>query len=1715
MGQVDPGSREYGHGLFLIRWSRLLKSIGFALRVSSYATRYSSVLGNAEVKLTMIYRECYALLRLGRNHAASIVAALGTLAGVSQALSLFANCPPQPTSSQLQQYLGQILDRILDLINCLTCYFQDSPVGLGNTTRPSGLRTSLGKPLAAFDLQADQLLNEIWTHHIPSSVRDVLVDFKQVQLLLQPQDEVVRTTQMILLAERGSRHEFTCEWFSKPFLDFVRGSDIALWIDGRTGCGKSVLCGWILESLQSAVDGREYAPIAYSIDPQLPSETSTTCVLKGLLRQMVERQYRSSKLYEALAHFIGAVTTGDNPVQVEGALCACLETAISEADKPTMLVIDGLSELDGGEAAAAALFSTLLRFVANNPLVRLMVLSRPFTFSPATSLRRRTTEAKDVHKDIYKVITDLVPTQSTIPAAEVARRIEHEADGNFFWSLLAFQEWSAQNFSQQSWRTLPVSLEANIVSKLDFLDPMISIILFNSVIATRPLRLVEIEVISRLDVHKRLLKPKTQDISRVIENACGSVLVVQEGIVLFRHAILKQALLDMLQFENLLLCPEMHADMACRLLLYIKIVLGQPSELTLKLMPSLALEDLFHAHPLLPYALHYWTKHIVSSSMFPEPGYFKPHSDCSIIFPDTVQAAIVEASYWKRDPSTESIRVLQTATEIRKNIFGDHEATLETAACLAEALKLRSDFTGAANYFYMASEIAQAALPEFHPFTATCMLKFLDVADDSEISDRASRKANVLRYMISMYHTERAASSDQAMEARNWLATHYAETQEHALSTEMYRVMHRLTVDRHGKDSYQAKDAAEKLATAMQHQSEGGDNSYSDSVYDDILQRYDITDPRRIKASTSKAEAYRSLEDPLNAELIYVNLWYGLAESCHLQRNLENHEKLLQCGVMYSKFLREYGRTWDSQNVILGLWSQQQASGYQSSTISALLLEVALEMNHAGLQDMALDILHAVLDYPATHESDAISKSISETTRDMVGEAHSSSNHTALQRVLEAKKSQGLTIDDVPLVNALVKNFLECGRFDEVVAIGAETLHRLWPSVLDSSYGRDPVDINLLDSELASIAKSLAHAYSSTSQFESLGLVYWHLFHKARHSETVDDSTAVEYGNLALGVLEQTGQVHQMITLREDLLDLCVKRDGERHSKTIEARYALASLYSQEQLLDEARQQYTRIIDNLKQPTFYESAALPALRRLIEIYSREKRWDDAQATYAALWETFLSKGMEFGFNPSNSKALYEEYTALLKKQDAANISRLRKITEQYISVCSALWGDQHSVTMEAVLGLADIELSLQPDNNKAMQLYESIVDEERISPDQQDDARALTEAAENRLTDLYRARINDGRNTTSRTFPLQGEAIARAVRLVGKRYQSEKTRWGTSQPATLSTLAIWVSLLSQDSRSVAIQELESAIHSLMESDVQPSSLYNAAVLLATSYSSNGFTEEGLTTVQNLTERVIFDEYAGRSKLVFLVAFEAHLTGSVVDFAKVHAKILKLSALWECYKQASQGADPGQILASGARLRSFLVEHGSPERGTLIEDDLYERFLQYYGAAFAQGIQSAKDFFFLLLEELSSEGLQIETPDIPSTASAALNNRAGSLLSKREYMAALNLLIPGFEFLCFVEGFGNSDHSVLTNVLRLGLMLAVPNEDQDVGDRMISWSKTFLQETLQQCRSQHLDLFNLVEIEQVSRVASVLGIHKTYEDLEVSNCADRSFDVMVC
>lgn len=790
----------------------------------------------------------------------------------------------------------------------------------------------------------------------------------------------------------------------------------------------------------------------------------------------------------------------------------------------------------------------------------------------------------------------------------------------------------------------------------------------------------------------------------------------------------------------------------------------------------------------------------------------------------------------------------------------------------------------------------------------------------------------------------------------------------------------------------------------------------------------------------------------------------------------------------------------------------------------------------------------------------------------MMSDFQSNPSEAALLSILDATKSRGLSGMGPLMVNALATSLVDHGHFDDVITVTSETMYQLWPSLMDGYKGHDLSAPDPLVPDLVRLASNLARAYMRSNRMEGAGRVYWHLFQAMRHSDTVDDESDVfEYANLALTAFEQFGQVDQMVALREDLLDHCLVKHGEDHPIALESRYALGSLFLQQQVFEKAKQHYFRIVNDLKQPTF---AALPALRKLIDICCREQCWDQALQVYASLWTIFLTKGLEYGFDSSRAKALYAGYTDLLQKQDPVETGVLHEVTESYRSACLTMFGEHDPATMEAALFLADSWNGRRPGCVEAVRLYEWLVDEqEGIILDQRDDTRATVEAAQNFLIEFYQACVDrdnmqiqgasstkavilpdeylkmvrvQGENTsrtvilpekdTTRATRLRGNTLTRAIHLQGKRYDHVKMRQGAYQPATLSNLVIWISMLqmedSQDSQAVAVRELQLAVDAVISSDLQPSALYHAAVVLATSFSA-GFVEEGIETVQRLTEQVIFQQddvgdnvqHAKRSDLVFLTAFEEYLTGSTMGFAEIHAKVLMESALWESYKRLNQaGADPGMTLACGARLHRFLREHKSQQRATLVEQGLYERFLEFYGAAFTHSIQTARDLFLVLLNELSSDRLKI---DIPTLSCIALIKRVGSLLEEGHYQSALHLSTSGPEFVRFVGSFANSSN--LERGFRFALMLMPTNADvslitdyalakharapdrvpaasapasnHDTAAQMLKLSGEVLTETLQQCPAQSFN-FITMDIQLISHVASVLGLQQNYEELEV-------------
>ena len=314
---------------------------------------------------------------------------------------------------------------------------------------------------------------------------------------------------------------------------------------------------------------------------------------------------------------------------------------------------------------------------------------------------------------------------------------------------------------------------------------------------------------------------------------------------------------------------------------------------------------------------------------------------------------------------------------------------------------------------------------------------------------------------------------------------------------------------------------------------------------------------------------------------------------------------------------------------------------------------------------------------------------------------------------------------------------------------------------------------------------------------------------------------------------------------------------------------------------------------------------------------------------------------------------------------------------------------------------------------------------------------------------------------------------------------------------------------SLDCKDLAIGHLQEAIASTLRSELEGKALVDAATTLASSYATNGYLQEGLERLQALREQMIFHEatstrkdfgLGNRSKLAFLTAFEAGLEQSSKDFAAIHSRVLLEVAVRESFQALDRTKSPVEvILTHGARLYTLLGKHYPSYKGEDLQQQLSDLFMDKYGSAFTTG---GPKFFKILLKALSVQRQQF---DLPHLACVALNEEAQNLADQRKFSELLEVSAPGFDFLRYTRAYEIAEN--FEYGMELGLILgdecSSAASEQSINKQMLELSKLVLREVMQFCRANNFDL-EKVNIDELSRVAAVLGRQQNYYDLEVSS-----------
>lgn len=158
--------------------------------------------------------------------------------------------------------VGDAFKTLLVLLREIAVYYQLKINDIPSNQVSLDFGAAFGRHLEAFYKRKNHIVDSMWEYTLGDNIS---VDIRTIRKWLVPNDRIVRTIVDDSLAARAHRDEFSCEWFQRPLLDFSRGEEDVMVINGPAGCGKTFLSGWILERLQWPLGRKTYSTISYSV----------------------------------------------------------------------------------------------------------------------------------------------------------------------------------------------------------------------------------------------------------------------------------------------------------------------------------------------------------------------------------------------------------------------------------------------------------------------------------------------------------------------------------------------------------------------------------------------------------------------------------------------------------------------------------------------------------------------------------------------------------------------------------------------------------------------------------------------------------------------------------------------------------------------------------------------------------------------------------------------------------------------------------------------------------------------------------------------------------------------------------------------------------------------------------------------------------------------------------------------------------------------------------------------------------------------------------------------------------------------------------------------------------------------------------------------------------------------------------------------------------
>lgn len=1359
--------------------------------------------------------------------------------------------------------------------------------------------------MASIWKRRDHLTSRLWSIKLSSRSYRQSISLDSIRRRLKS-DRSAKGAFYDQVAESLKRAEDTCEWLKTPLVEFFRGNEKALTITGESGCGKTVLAGWVKERLQRPLDHVQYSTLTYHFPYDSPAQCTVLSFLKSILFQLLEKSVGDVDLYQKLVDSFEAYDKHHSLTKLEGSLWAALESGLgtlNERHVNLTIIVDGFHEIRGDNVTPLDFHKTLRQKISSFQHIRMITLSKAISHL-SDGCYHLTINQQHLQQDIKTYLRQSLSKISGYRGLSSADRekmvgeLSLRAKSSFLWGYLVVRiliEENATSSSEafcKSAAGISSSLDEQIkklVSKLSLKDETTQTLLSFMLVANRPLAVAEMAELLRLNVKACKFHGHTVDVPKLVAAAIiRDIVVIEQGTLHFKSKSIR-TYLESLAGKTLISLQDAHRHLTTALLLYSKLVLPGDVEPTVEALDDTQVDGFFRSHALLYYAVRHWRVHFQSSSYYNASkggGELALTKEFSDYFPGSCQFALLERAVCAYGlPASKLLEHHEFSLKVREACFGEkHVSVLQTLIILGNIHVHVSGPTltlEGAKFWYRAVTLGQVVLSRFASVVVTCTNYFLQYTATYTLTTRKDimvvYREQMILFMIDVCKHKHGSSSDLVIKWYEALAELYVAIKEEHQATLIYKVLYEIYVTRFGKHSHEACRLREHLGD-LDIVIRGNDGEIDIEEYAgfffETTDELEIHSERRIVILLQLAILYETQKQWHLAEKIYVTLWRRISEACRIKATIELHILKLNIAIAYLEFLRKLKRKDEACNILICLWVEyeHQTFAEDDETIIIRIRELGKFFKAFGMLEISVSILTKVWGWFKSHgkvtDGEAgqttilITEVVQEITETTVV-TKTTTTTTVTKEIYEThlgrcKKSGKADKHYLDACLALINLYIKQENYAEAEIIIRQSLEITWKAILTTS---TDATIKLTEehiTECITIATRLAICHHRQGHFEQAELWFLRIFRACLLSLSLEDARIESSLAVLIKFYEEHHRHEKIIELYLELLAKYRSTLGHSHRLTIKILYIIAG---QCRLLgrSDAYDYYLQICTVLNTGKYAKCChpdAFEAAVMLIKHYHARLSVTELQSLCALLWDSFVYHHSELTFTEEIVTLIYEKYTWVLQVHAKVDISVLYELTVKYRETVTIVFGSSSAILVQALLALASIcerHTSSEKHQHEAVTIYEEII---RTSTTTVTETTITT--VKKRLSQIYVTII------TSPGKPATTVTIERALVISLEAYASLKLSLGIWHETTLQKLRDVIIIYQKLGGKSSVHHAKivdllhvSFIGIATSTGVSTLALYQAGLLLSEIYILAGLAGYGLKLVQQLRHQIIF------------------------------------------------------------------------------------------------------------------------------------------------------------------------------------------------------------------------------------------------------------------